>query len=270
MRRTGPDMDFEKEIQELEAKLRRSPASFSTAELKKLYEGVGIVLEQKYGISPGHNPCSVQVITDAVLKMASEIKPCSILNVGIGGYPLLDMELGKKGFRVTGVEYAFSLASLARRASTGAGHPLPVIVGDGQQLPFSSQSFEACICSETLEHLPGDRRVVSEIHRVLKPGGYFLMTVPNLWELRGQKDRLEAYMKTKRWISHSSHLREYTLFSAKRLVRDLFSIEQWVPVGFTSENFKKMPVENFLSRIVHIPAFKCFSLSIALLLRKKE
>ncbi len=52
---------------------------------------------------------------------------------------------------------------------------------DGQTLPFSDNSFDSCLCSEVLEHTFDPDKALSEIHRVLKPGALFLVTVPFVW-----------------------------------------------------------------------------------------
>jgi SAM-dependent methyltransferase len=46
-------------------------------------------------------------------------------------------------------------------------------------LPFMSGSFEAVVALDVLEHIPDPIDALSEFHRVLKPGGCLLMSVPN-------------------------------------------------------------------------------------------
>lgn len=53
--------------------------------------------------------------------------------------------------------------------------------GDAQQLPFDSETFEACRCERTLQHVDNPDRVVHEIARVLKPGGRVALIEPD-WE----------------------------------------------------------------------------------------
>jgi len=50
--------------------------------------------------------------------------------------------------------------------------------GDIQSLPFKDNIYDAVICSEVLEHLESLERAVSEIVRVLKPGGILAISVP--------------------------------------------------------------------------------------------
>ena len=42
-----------------------------------------------------------------------------------------------------------------------------------------SESFEVAVCLETVEHILDDRKLLSDIGRVLVPGGFLLLTTPN-------------------------------------------------------------------------------------------
>lgn len=49
---------------------------------------------------------------------------------------------------------------------------------DVQRLSFADGSFDLCTSTEVFEHVPDDRAGLSELHRVLRPGGHLLFTVP--------------------------------------------------------------------------------------------
>jgi len=53
---------------------------------------------------------------------------------------------------------------------------------DGHHIPFGTGSFDAVICTEVLEHVPHFQGLIDEVHRVLKPGGRAIVTVP--WSAR--------------------------------------------------------------------------------------
>jgi SAM-dependent methyltransferase len=45
-------------------------------------------------------------------------------------------------------------------------------------MTFDAASFDCVLCSEVLEHVPDDVQAISELRRVLKPGGVLVVTVP--------------------------------------------------------------------------------------------
>lgn len=49
----------------------------------------------------------------------------------------------------------------------------------GENLPFLDDSFDAITCFEVLEHVVDPVRTLEEFHRVLKPGGQIVISVPN-------------------------------------------------------------------------------------------
>lgn len=53
------------------------------------------------------------------------------------------------------------------------------VVADGIKLPFKNDSFDGVICVEVIEHVDNPIALLEEVSRVLKPGGYFLLTTPN-------------------------------------------------------------------------------------------
>jgi 2-polyprenyl-3-methyl-5-hydroxy-6-metoxy-1,4-benzoquinol methylase len=46
------------------------------------------------------------------------------------------------------------------------------------------RSFDIVICSEVIEHLENPRQVLRSIHRLLRPGGTLVMTMPNQESIR--------------------------------------------------------------------------------------
>lgn len=52
------------------------------------------------------------------------------------------------------------------------------IVSDISNIPVESGSFDAVMCTEVLEHVPDPVSALTELHRVLRPGGFLLLTAP--------------------------------------------------------------------------------------------
>jgi SAM-dependent methyltransferase len=53
-----------------------------------------------------------------------------------------------------------------------------VVKGDALDLPYADGTFDCVVASEILEHVPEDDQAISELVRVLKPGGALAITVP--------------------------------------------------------------------------------------------
>jgi SAM-dependent methyltransferase len=49
---------------------------------------------------------------------------------------------------------------------------------DVQRLTYGTASFDVVTSTEVFEHVPDDRRAFAEVHRVLRPGGFLVFTVP--------------------------------------------------------------------------------------------
>lgn len=67
------------------------------------------------------------------------------------------------------------------------GKPVKLVYGDATKMPFKDEFFDKIYCSEVLEHVADDKKVVSEMKRVLKKRGTLVVTVPNhnypfLWD----------------------------------------------------------------------------------------
>ncbi|MDA0742717.1 MAG: glycosyltransferase [Proteobacteria bacterium] len=52
-------------------------------------------------------------------------------------------------------------------------------VGDAAAIPFGDATFDAVISFETIEHIPSPKDLLREIKRVLKPGGFAMISTPN-------------------------------------------------------------------------------------------
>ncbi|MGH9304276.1 MAG: class I SAM-dependent methyltransferase [Acidimicrobiales bacterium] len=73
-----------------------------------------------------------------------------------------------------------SAAELARARQQGAS---PLVRADASQLPFSSGVFEVVVCSMAIMLLQPLESVLAEIHRVLRPKGTGVLTLPGSWPL---------------------------------------------------------------------------------------
>jgi SAM-dependent methyltransferase len=74
---------------------------------------------------------------------------------------------------ITGLEFDFSRA---RVASSRSGS---ILNAASESLPFAASSFDLVLSHEVIEHVRDDRLAVSEMIRILKPGGRAVIFCPN-------------------------------------------------------------------------------------------
>jgi SAM-dependent methyltransferase len=95
-------------------------------------------------------------------------------------------EAGRRGAEVVALD--LDRAELERVAAIAAAMtesgqlqvPASIItsVGDATRMPFPDETFDIVIASEVMEHIPADQVAISEVARVLRPGGVAAVTVP--------------------------------------------------------------------------------------------
>ena len=109
--------------------------------------------------------------------LAKQIKSgMTVLNIGVGRGGLESI-LIKKGILVNCLDPSKeTIDRLRKQYDLG----VRAQVGFSQSMPFQDSEFDVVIMSEVLEHLTDDvlHSTLGEVRRVLKPGGFFIGTVP--------------------------------------------------------------------------------------------
>ena len=79
------------------------------------------------------------------------------------------------GARLTGVDWSPAMLGIARERAAALGRDADLRQGDAQALEFPDGSFDTVLCALGLCAIPDDRRAVTEMARVLRPGGRLLL-----------------------------------------------------------------------------------------------
>jgi ubiquinone/menaquinone biosynthesis C-methylase UbiE len=110
----------------------------------------------------------------ALLMEAADLRPGdAVLEIGCGPGNVA-ARLAETGARVVGIDFAPHMVQAARAAY----REIDFQEADAEDLPFEPGTFQAVAACYTLHHLARPERVLSEIHRVLAPGGRLVFVHP--------------------------------------------------------------------------------------------
>jgi len=141
-------------------------------------------VKQRYGECYGKDYLAYELANeDAFLSLAllaladtnfDELVPGLILDIGCATGCLLD-KLREKGWQTTGVEISASQAEYGRQKRNLDIRSLPL-----EENSFPDNHFDVVHASHLIEHLNDPSSLVREVYRILKPGGHFFVTTPNI------------------------------------------------------------------------------------------
>jgi SAM-dependent methyltransferase len=93
-----------------------------------------------------------------------------VLDLGCGTGLLAGL-LARQGFVVTGLDISCESLQLMQQSVSN----IDAVQGDGSQLPFTDDSFQAVVSLGAWRHFPEPRRVMAEIARILGHDGFLLI-----------------------------------------------------------------------------------------------
>lgn len=119
---------------------------------------------------------------------------------GPGTYGIM---LAQAGNEVVGIEISPGSVQVANRRAIGKGANFMARIGDIEKLPFEDKYFDICFCGWVLHHFPDIDASVSELARVLKPGGIIAFTEPNESNIAVRFSRfVEDLPLIRKWVLH--------------------------------------------------------------------
>lgn len=106
--------------------------------------------------------------------------------------------------------------------------PIVDVKADILNLPFKDNEFDVIFCNHVLEHIEDDRKAMSELYRVMKPGGWGIFQVPMRYGFNKTYEDFSITDKEerKKHFGQYDHVRWYGLDYFERLENAGFQVEQ--------------------------------------------
>ena len=170
-----------------------------------------------------------------------------LLNVGCGHGP--DFIPFKNGFELYGIDFSDRMLQNARKYALKYRFDVQLVNGDARLLPYADDSFDFAVAVATYHHIEdSDERLkaLTELYRVLKPGGEAFITVWNKWQPK-------FWLKTKDvlvpWRSKDKTLYRYYYLFSYREIEELTRKAGFELVESSPESRYNFPVKTFSRNI---------------------
>jgi 2-polyprenyl-6-hydroxyphenyl methylase/3-demethylubiquinone-9 3-methyltransferase len=141
------------------------------------------------------------------------------LEVGCGG-GILTEEIARLGFDTTGIDPSEHSLNIAANHAQVSGLNIKYEHGTGEALPYPAAAFDVVFCCDVLEHVRDLPKVISEISRVLKPGGVFVFDTLNRTFL-SKLVAIKIWQEWKRWALFPPGLHVWEMFIKPRELKTL-------------------------------------------------
>lgn len=134
---------------------------------------------------------------DWILRVAGDIKGKKILDLGSGDGSFTYL-IAKAGADVVGIDNEELGLKYARENLESVDKDKKLqykfIAGSAYELPFEKDNLDFIFCCDVIEHLNEPDRMLTEVSRVLKKGGKFILTTPyKLTEIPQDKNHVREY-----------------------------------------------------------------------------
>lgn len=121
---------------------------------------------------------------NAICKIRDNTK---VLDVGCGISTVLHFIDGER----------YGIDPLADKCKQLYSYPegIDIRKGFGEKIPFPDEFFDIVFCSSALDHVTDPQKTIDETHRVLRPGGYFVLSVEIFEENTVSDHSLHSFVK---------------------------------------------------------------------------
>ena len=208
--------------------------------------------DRKYATPWGQDPGKDSRVQKILSFVGSKKK---VLDIGCYDGTIAS-EIIKKGNQVVGVDISPNAVRMAKKKGVQAC----VCNIEEENLPSSFGKFDVIVAGEIIDHIFDPDSFFQKMRSLLKPGGYLVLTTPNL---AGLGSRLSLLFGRLPWmieneVGRSGHIRYFTLSDLQRILRrNGFEITNFTTTSVGLSNFTISYLEKLfptLGRILIVKA----------------
>lgn len=158
-------------------------------------------------------------VLNIILDSCGAVPPLTMLEIGCGTGTVLASLKDRQGLTLTGSEIYLQGLRYARQRLPG----VDFIQLDATNIPFHDE-YDIVGAFDVLEHIDADEQVMREVAKALKPGGLFLITVPQYPWMWSQLDEIVHHKRryTKRELTSKLEKAGYDVVRTTSFVTALF------------------------------------------------
>ncbi len=156
----------------------------------------------------------------------------SILDLGCGTGAVLSLVLTEfAGIKACGIDLS---EKMIEKAAETLDRDVQLVVGDSDDLPWVDNSFDLVVCNSSFHHFPEPLKVLSDIKRVLKPGGRIIIADP--WWSKPKRFCINLFLKSP--VNYLGDVRIYSEKETRQMLRDC---------GFASISWELLDKKYFIA-----------------------
>ena len=170
------------------------------------------------------------------------------IDVGIGNGRLLSTYADNTN-QIVGLDLSRNLLKQSSVIVKERNYTYISVEGDAMNLPFKDNSFDSCIFTRTLEHIPNREKAFEEISRVVKPEGDLIIMAYNRLCFYGLKKTFLRHW-TKNYLRHSPRI---TIFGLTKMCKKhKIKIEKCIGAVLLQPELKKSDISKELAQFGYI------------------
>lgn len=133
------------------------------------------------------------------------------------------------------------------------------VLSPANKIPIEDNRFETIISTQTIEHVEDYQGLVSEAYRLLKPGGYFILSGPFNWQLH--EEPYDFFRFTKHGFKYILEKAGFEVIELKENGGMWSVVGQYIIKNITNDHVKRnnkiRRLFNFLKRLKVIYLLNC-------------